>query len=40
MSVGTAAERAVPAVRTRERRRRSWRRLLVGTGALASALAV
>jgi ABC-type nitrate/sulfonate/bicarbonate transport system permease component len=40
MSVGTAAERAVPAVRTRERRRRSWRRLLVGPGALASALAV
>jgi len=40
VSVETAASRTVAAVRARERRQRSWRRLLVGVGALAGALGV
>ncbi|GLY80457.1 ABC transporter permease [Actinoallomurus iriomotensis] len=40
MSLDTAPSRTVTAVRRRERRQRSWRRLFVGTAALAAALAV
>jgi ABC-type nitrate/sulfonate/bicarbonate transport system permease component len=40
VSVETAADRAAPTVRTRERRQRSWRRLLVGAAALVAALVI
>jgi ABC-type nitrate/sulfonate/bicarbonate transport system permease component len=40
VSAPTAVDTAAPTVRSRERRQRSWRRSLVGAGALASALVI